>query len=1292
MTGGWKRKLYKWTLGVLAGLIILTALAAGAFKLATNIVPRYHHDIERIASRRAGFPIRFKRVAIAWHGMGPELVLDHVQAVNPQSGQVFARSQEIRIGISLLSIIKGHLRKPDRIVLDEPKVALRWRKGTQVAVIGMPAPVAPSTKKINLAQLIRQLFAQSVIVHDAKCTVDLPKFSRHWVFTRINATLKSGSTSHVSVRMQLPSELGQTLSLTGSLAQVSQTVSSWGWHGSLQLSEIHLAAMAPFISRRVHGLQGRLSANLHFSGKGLRLTGTGGRTLFHYLQADGVRYNQLGGDWQWKKEADGWEFRIPDFALVTRQKRWPQQAIDISHRNGRWRAKIGYLRLQDLTPLVKLFPADLDPLADRLTAMQPSGVIAGARFGYTPGKYNLKLVAGIRDLSWKPADHFPGIRNFSANININQGKSAINLDEKNLILEMPHLFAGPLRFKAIKGTLRLVRAEAGWRLGTDKLDLKTPYFAGTLGGQVDFPDRGTPKVQLIGEATNIPVNAESHYIPVHKLPKKLVAWLQGGFKAGTVKEVKLRLQGPIQAFPFRHGNGDFDIRMSFDKVALRPGKQWPLLQSLAGTVHLHNASMVARIDRGQVSGATIEKGTASIPDLYHAELSVSSHLKGRAVQFLDFLHHSPASSRIGHRLDALKISGMTRVTVNLHLPTSHMNRFKLHGQLRLSDTNASWQGAPIKLRRLRGAIVFNRYGISKGTLKGVLLTQPVRFIFSQGQNHGVMHVRMEGRFPVQKLATYTKLPLQDYASGEVPLLAMLSVPMHGGSSSFLLTLYSSLLGTKIKVPAPLGKPAKKVLPVAIQLSPAGGQYAITGRVGRIASLCAVVSRVPGAVVISKVGVNLGHVECHEPASGLLVAGAVNSFNMDQWQPYFTGILSRKLSLGHAQFPIELNVKIAHFIVAGQNYPNLAVRGGTARHGFDLALVSKNLAGKMHVPNQLSNAHPLLVDIDHATVSPTHGPTESSTQKSNIGAASRSGSGGVSQKPAPSKTRTLTPNRIPPIAIHVKEIDIGKGKLTGLNIRIRRVEHGIVINPLQIDGGVLKVHGVFVWIKPPSGSTQGALQFVSNIGDLSALLNAFGVPAAISGHGAFSASLAWTGSGAKDVEKHMLGRLSMDFRDGNINKVNPGAGRILSLLNLATLPRYVVLNFHNVFGSGFPYQRIYGNFTIDQGQAHTKGLVIQSSIAWIKLIGDIHLLEETVDMNADVVPNYTGSLPVIAALVGGLGVGAAILAVTKIFGSPIAQASKMVYSINGPWSNPKVKPIKGARPKSPRVKSGQGDGG
>ncbi len=293
-------------------------------------------------------------------------------------------------------------------------------------------------------------------------------------------------------------------------------------------------------------------------------------------------------------------------------------------------------------------------------------------------------------------------------------------------------------------------------------------------------------------------------------------------------------------------------------------------------------------------------------------------------------------------------------------------------------------------------------------------------------------------------------------------------------------------------------------------------------------------------------------------------------------------------------------------------------------------------------------------------------------------------------PAGAKRRDgLSPRDIPPFDLHADHLELGDAAFDDVHIVARSVPNGLLIKPIHVGGGALAIEGQLSWLEPPASGSQGALQFVAQIKELGKLLAGFGIGPVITGHGALSAGLAWREPpGGGKFANELLGVVSTDLRGGSISEVSPGAGRLLSLLSLANIPRYLVFNFHNLFGKGFPYSRIHGNYDIRNGIAKTDGLNIDSSIANIKLTGSINLAQETMNQKATVEPNYFGSLPIIGALVGGLGVGAAVYLITKLFGSPLAAASKLEYNISGPISNPKVEKAGAAPPPSSSQKAAQ----
>ena len=142
------------------------------------------------------------------------------------------------------------------------------------------------------------------------------------------------------------------------------------------------------------------------------------------------------------------------------------------------------------------------------------------------------------------------------------------------------------------------------------------------------------------------------------------------------------------------------------------------------------------------------------------------------------------------------------------------------------------------------------------------------------------------------------------------------------------------------------------------------------------------------------------------------------------------------------------------------------------------------------------------------------------------------------------------------------------------------------------------------------------------------------------------------------------------------------GRLIGLLNLNVLPRRMTLDFSDVFGSGFTFDSITGDFSFDKGDAYTSNLSIISPAAQIALLGRVGLVAQDYDQQALVIPSVSENVPLLSALLGpiGIGIGVAYFVnqktqLIKFLPNTIEKLLQKEYHITGSWENPNVELVK-----------------
>ena len=158
----------------------------------------------------------------------------------------------------------------------------------------------------------------------------------------------------------------------------------------------------------------------------------------------------------------------------------------------------------------------------------------------------------------------------------------------------------------------------------------------------------------------------------------------------------------------------------------------------------------------------------------------------------------------------------------------------------------------------------------------------------------------------------------------------------------------------------------------------------------------------------------------------------------------------------------------------------------------------------------------------------------------------------------------------------------------------------LIDKLDIVNGHAKLRSTGGWRRTGAGSiTTLALKLDTE--NLNALLGQFGYGDYLKrGHGSLDASLVWPGYPYDFSLATLAGTLKVDARRGQFAKIEPGAGKLLALLSLQSLPRRALLDFRDVFSEGFAFDRIQGDVKVARGVLLTDNFEISGPSAFVSL--------------------------------------------------------------------------------------------
>jgi uncharacterized protein YhdP len=209
----------------------------------------------------------------------------------------------------------------------------------------------------------------------------------------------------------------------------------------------------------------------------------------------------------------------------------------------------------------------------------------------------------------------------------------------------------------------------------------------------------------------------------------------------------------------------------------------------------------------------------------------------------------------------------------------------------------------------------------------------------------------------------------------------------------------------------------------------------------------------------------------------------------------------------------------------------------------------------------------------------------------------------------------------------------------------------------------------VWQTAPLSQTS--LNVDLETSDAGTFLARVGYPDLVRGGKAkVQAKLSWNSEPTTPDYGSLSGDVQMQAENGQFLEIEPGIGKLVSLMSLQALPRRLTLDFRDVFSKGFQFDRISSAASIERGAMVLKEFKMRGSAAEVDMSGEVDLARETENLRVRVVPSLGDSASTVIALVNPLLVFPAAIA-QKILKDPLGHIFAFEYAITGTWSDPKV---------------------
>jgi len=384
--------------------------------------------------------------------------------------------------------------------------------------------------------------------------------------------------------------------------------------------------------------------------------------------------------------------------------------------------------------------------------------------------------------------------------------------------------------------------------------------------------------------------------------------------------------------------------------------------------------------------------------------------------------------------------------------------------------------------------------------------------------------------------------------------------------------------------------------------------------------------------------------------GLLVKGRLDSLRLTDWQPLMGG--------GDAAggFPVRLELDIGELDALGYRTNGLQLSSVSAGRNSTISIDGESSHGEIKLTHAVHGIEKVVMNMQRLAFNKSADAAPLSEQRMN---------------PADLPELQLTASELVYNDINFGQFDLKASPVADNQYQLERLALSSDLLSLRLEGD---------WHM--SGTRhQSRVDLEVTKGKLGKLLKEFGYANTIKG-GELNGSMqaAWPGTPLDFAPELLDGRLSMRVKDGQLLDIDPGAGRALGLLSLARLPRRLKLDFTDLFGEGFNFERIEGNFVLDYGNAYTNDLMIDGPAARIDISGRVGLAERDYDELVTVTPYLDSSLPLAGAIIGGPAVGVAALVAERLLDGKLGlnEMAREQYTVVGSWDAPEVTRIKSDR--------------
>lgn len=1319
------QKVSIWLVGISLAVMTITALIVQFWFFPS--INLYKNSIANTLSNGLSQTVTIGKISAGWHGLNPSIALDNIVVTDAQMRPTITLKKS-EIVLSWLSFIAFEPRFAD-INIEAPHIAMRRLVDGSIWLAGIHIN-DDKTNPDAMNWLLRQ--SAFHIHHAKLSWTDELRQAPQLEFSHVNIALTSPPWKKLlknhEVQITALPNVGTKTPLYFSANVYGNDISALHtWRGALRfaIQNVDLSAFTPWFDYPVNIDQGRasLNGNIHFAHNqisaidssiqlktllaNLPNTWANQNDLVTDVVADALNnpttplaIHSLSADIDWASTAkdksakskqtllgNGQDFVLSikhaNLSFLQNAESLRGASTKVIIKDGQLKqleAKFDYANIDALLPHLGLLALDQE-IKNNIQASAPAGELSKFNALFKPRKNSTpayKISTQFKNLAVNATPQNKlGFSGLDGRVRADEIKGTLFLASQNASIELKETLRWPILNTTLQGYL-------SWRItphadhtkpaaidvSTLAFQIKNPHLIGKVNAKYHIDALHGDEIDLTAQFDKVQAQYALFYYPI-SLGEDALYWLDTSILGGEINDIKLIVKGAVQDFPFAKTaqqqsahNGLFKVTAQLDNGLIDYGNDWPKIEQLNARLVFDGARFEMNTQAGKILDNDIVKSRITIAqlDAENPMVDIDAKMKGSLPAGIKFINNSPIAKFTQGFTQHLTANGQAKLNVSLKIPLNNIDLTTYKGSYDIINGNLQSANIPT-MTHINGAIRFSEKDISANNMKAHILGAPAALNVAT-LNDTSIRITAKGIFNETSLSQL-KQNINQFITGSTQWIADILIK----DEAVNVAIRSDLFGISSTLPPPLNKVASERQSLRIDQKQLATAIQTQVHFNNMLHARTTQTYRQQDSVLYQLSVHFGDLKPTnkdrlEKTRGINISGELSRLNMDDWIEVYSQLnasINHRSSQPTIDLPIaRVDLTIDTLEILNKEIHQLSVQHQPGESGIQMHVRSQEVIGDvawMMQSNNASLASPqingkLIARLSHLIIPTSETNTDQLEKKSSTH----------------KKEFVQIKQKYPALDITAANFELGNKKLGALTLNAYPKSENWVIQKLVLSNSdsVLNVDGEWNnWVNNPNTRLNVSWD-IKNLGNT---IKRFGYQDALTeGAGQLSGQLSWPGSPHDFNTRGLNGNINFEFQNGQILKVQPGVGRLLGLLSLQSLPRRLTLDFRDLFNSGFTFDKIKANVTINDGVLKSDNFTMAGPAADVTIKGEASIPNETQSMLVKVNPRISDSVS-LAALAGGPLVGAMAFLAQKILKDPLNKIISTEYMIGGTWDNP-----------------------